>query len=78
MSNEELIDLQKWLEQKNALEKELKYLTENPSNPEFEGLDELLKEEIAYTRKVISIINLAIQFRASETCIERMVGVVQA
>jgi Family of unknown function (DUF5681) len=78
MSKEELNDLQKWLEQKNALEKELKYLTENPSNPEFEGLDELLKEEIAYTRKVISIINLAIQFRASETCIERMVGVVQA
>jgi hypothetical protein len=60
MCKEELIDLQKLLEQKNALKKELKYLTENPSNPESEGLGELLKEEIAYTRKVLSIINRAI------------------
>jgi Family of unknown function (DUF5681) len=77
MSKEELIDLQKWLEQKNVLEKELKYLTENPNDPEFEGLDELLMEDIAYTRKVLSIINRAIELRASEACIERMVGVAQ-
>jgi hypothetical protein len=60
---------------KNALEKELKYLAENPSNPEFEGLGELLKQEIAYTRKVLSIINRAIELRASETCIARMMTV---
>jgi hypothetical protein len=60
---------------KKALEKELKYLAENPSNPEFEGLGELLKQEIAYTRKVLSIINRAIELRASETCIARMMTV---
>jgi hypothetical protein len=78
MSKEEFIDLQKWLEQKNTFEKELENLEHGLSDPENDGHQRFLQDDMQHARKVLAIIDRAIEMRASAACVERVIKAEQA
>jgi Family of unknown function (DUF5681) len=74
MGKEELNDLQKWLEQKSVLEKELENLEHGLSDPENDGHQRVLQNDMQHVRKVLAIIDRALDLRASPTCINRLLN----
>jgi hypothetical protein len=69
---------QKWLEQKNTFEKELENLEHGLNDYENEGLQHFLQDDMQHTRKVLAIIDRAIDLRASPTCVARIMKAEQA
>jgi hypothetical protein len=74
MSKEELIDLQKWLEQKNAFEQELENLENSLKSHENEGNQHFLPDDMQHVRKVLAIIDQALDLRASPAWINRLLN----
>jgi Family of unknown function (DUF5681) len=75
MSKEEFIELNLWFARKNNFEEELEILNQSLDDPEHEGLEHLLRDDLQHTRKVLAMINQAIESRASSACVERTIKI---
>jgi Family of unknown function (DUF5681) len=75
MSKEEFTELNQWLARKNDFEEELEILNQSLDDPEHEGLEHLLRDDLQHTRKVLAIINQAIESRASSACVGRTIKI---
>jgi Family of unknown function (DUF5681) len=71
MDKHELADLDLWLTRKNDNEAELQAFKEDRKDPEYAPYLSQLEQEIAYTKRILGIINTALAMRASPNCIQR-------
>ena len=71
MTKEDLADLDLWLSRKNDNEEELKVFMEDLEDPENAPYLKFLHNDIAHTKRILQIIDKALDLRASPACIQR-------
>ena len=74
MSREHVSELDQWLDHKAAFEAELAQLQQDLDDPENTDPRHTIEDEIADAKRILDIIQQAIDMRASEECVKRRIA----
>jgi hypothetical protein len=71
MDKSDLAELDFWLTRRHNHEAELQAFTEDKNNLEYAPYPDQLDRDIIYTRRILEMINTALEMRISPNCIQR-------